>query len=144
MFINLKLKTNQIGISFNDEKRVKSDFIQFDKIISDRGSKYSVTGGKVTGQVDIQSLIEKITSDKKYAKATHHSWAARLENDGQIWEIKTDDGETGAGAVILRILKKQNFVNTMVVVTRWYGGKQLGADRYKHVQDATIYFCSKF
>lgn len=137
------MKTNQIGISFNDEKKVTQPFLQFDKIISDRGSKYSVSGGKVLGQEDINKFLETLTSDKKYAKATHHSWAARVLRDGQIWEIKNDDGETGAGGVILRILQKQNFVNTLVVVTRWYGGKHLGSDRFKHVQDATVYFCDK-
>ena len=66
-----------------------------------------------------------------------------MKKDGQVWEVKTDDGETGAGGVILRILKKQNWVNVIVVVTRWYGGKHLGPDRFKHVQDATIYWCDK-
>lgn len=136
------MRTNQIGISFNDETEVKSDFVQFDKIITDRGSKYSVTGGKVTNQADIKNLLKNLNKNKKYARATHHSWAARVSRDGQIWETKSDDGETGAGGVILRILKKRNYVNTLVVVTRWYGGKQLGPDRFKHVQDATIYFCN--
>lgn len=88
-------------------------------------------------------MLKNLNKNKKYAKATHHSWAARVSRDGQIWETKNDDGETGAGAVILRILKKRNFINTMVVVTRWYGGKKLGPDRFKHVQDATIYFCDQ-
>lgn len=137
------MKTNQIGMSFDDENQVKTDFVQFDQIITDRGSKYSVTGGKVTSRDEIKALLTKLRTNKKYAKATHHSWAARVKKDGQVWDIKNDDGETGAGGVILRILQKKNFINTMVVVTRWFGGTHLGADRFKHVQEATIYFCDK-
>ena len=73
-------------------------------------------------------------------KATHNTWAARVEKDGQIWDVKNDDGETGAGATILRQLQKANMVNTVVVVTRWFGGTMLHGDRFKHVQDATVYF----
>jgi putative IMPACT (imprinted ancient) family translation regulator len=63
-----------------------------------------------------------------------------MSHEGKIFEIKNDDGETGAGAVILRLLQHAQVVNTIVVVTRWYGGIKLGTDRYKHVQDATKYF----
>jgi putative IMPACT (imprinted ancient) family translation regulator len=57
--------------------------------------------------------------------------------DGQVVERKSDDGETGAGMVILRQLRKANMVNVIVVVTRWFGGTMLYADRFKHIQDAT-------
>jgi len=137
------MKTNQIGLDLGGNQVPDGDFIQFEKIITDRGSKYSVTGGKVRGKEDIKVLLKRLTGSKKYAKATHHSWAARVSKDGQIWEVKNDDGETGAGGVILRILQKRNWVNTIVVVTRWYGGKKLGPDRFKHVQDATIYWCEE-
>ncbi len=136
------MKTNQIGLDLGGNQEPNGDFLQFERIITDRGSKYSVTGGKVSGKEDIKTLLKRLTRDKKYAKATHHSWAARVSKDGQIWEVKNDDGETGAGGVILRILQKQNWVNTVVVVTRWYGGKKLGPDRFKHVQDATVYWCN--
>ena len=38
--------------------------------------------------------------------------------------------------VILRMLERENLRNTIVVVTRWYGGKHLGGDRFRHVQNA--------
>ncbi len=131
------MKTNQASIDFLDSKALPEPFILLESIISDRGSKYSVSGGKVMDREEIKSFLLKLKQPKKYAKATHHSWAARLSRDGKIWETKQDDGETGAGAVILRIMQKRNYVNTIVVVTRWFGGKHLGTDRYKHVQDAT-------
>jgi putative IMPACT (imprinted ancient) family translation regulator len=39
--------------------------------------------------------------------------------------------------VILNILRKRNFSNIIVVVTRWFGGVHLGPDRFKHIQNAT-------
>lgn len=131
------MKTNQARIDFLDSKTLSEPFILRENVIIDHGSKYAVSGGKVLSRDEIKAFLTKLKQPKKYAKATHHSWAARLSRDGQIWETKQDDGETGAGAVILRIMQKQNYVNSIVVVTRWFGGTKLGTDRYKHVQEAT-------
>ena len=38
--------------------------------------------------------------------------------------------------VILRMLEREGLLNHIIVVTRWYGGKHLGGDRFRHVQDA--------
>ena len=132
------MKTNQSSLDFGDTKTITEPFILMENVITDRGSKYAVCAGHVTHRDEIKALLKKLKTPKKYAKATHHTWAARLSRDGQIWETKQDDGETGAGAVVLRILQKQHYVNTVVVVTRWFGGVHLGPDRFKHVQDATL------
>ena len=47
--------------------------------------------------------------------------------------VKNDDGETGAGAVILKMLEREGLRDHVVVVTRWYGGVHLGGDRFAHV-----------
>ena len=70
--------------------------------------------------------------DKKYARATHNSWAALLP-DGPL---KADDGEAGAGAAILRMLDRAQLHGHVIVVTRWYGGVNLGGDRFRHVTEA--------
>lgn len=134
------MKTDQIKIDFEDGKSVSSTFILFEKIISDRGSKYSVSGGFVKNRTDIKAFLKKLKSNKKYARATHNSWAARVSHERRIFEMKNDDGETGAGNVILRILQKENATNTIIVVTRWFGGIYLQGDRFKHLQNATKYF----
>ena len=67
---------------------------------------------------------------KKYAKATHNTWAVVLSDGGAV---KNDDGESGAGAVILKMLERAGLVDHVVVVTRWYGGVHLGGDRFAHV-----------
>ncbi len=133
----------QIPMAFNDEYVCQTEWQQYEKIIVDRGSKYSVTGGKVLDRASLKKFLLRVKKDKKYASATHNSWAARISRAGAIFETKSDDGETGAGQVILHQLRKQKIVNVIVVVTRWFGGIKLQADRFKHLQDATIYWVEK-
>ncbi|SPF77951.1 YigZ family protein [Pseudoprimorskyibacter insulae] len=103
-----------------------------ENIITDRGSKYAVSGGPCTSEEEAKALVKELTRKKKFAKATHHSWGV-ITNGTQI---KNDDGESGAGMVILRMLEREGLQDHAVIVTRWYGGKHLGGDRFRHVQDA--------
>ncbi len=100
-------------------------------ILSDRGSKYAVSGCPVGSRAEIDAAVKALLRDKAYTKATHNTWGAVLAQDGPI---KADDGESGAGMVILRMLEREGLEGHLVVVTRWYGGKHLGGDRFRHVQ----------
>ena len=108
----------------------------FSGIISDRGSKYAVSGGPCASPQEARAFIKELCRNKKFAKATHNSWA--FLQGGQA--VKNDDGEAGAGLVIVRMLEREKLENHIVVVTRWYGGKHLGGDRFRHVQDAVRYY----
>ena len=68
--------------------------------------------------------------EKKFAKATHNSWALLSQREGAV---KNDDGEAGAGAIILKMLEREGLTDHVIVVTRWYGGVHLGGDRFAHV-----------
>ena len=48
-----------------------------------------------------------------------------------------DDGETHAGGRMLHLLEILECENVFVMVSRWYGGVKLGADRFKHINNAT-------
>jgi len=124
---------------FGDSRTPRSSFTLYERIIEDRGSKYSVSIGLVKSRLDIETFLKTLKTKKKYAKATHNTWACRISKDGAIYESKLDDGETGAGMVILRILQKESVTDCVVCVTRWYGGVKLMNDRFKHVQNATKY-----
>ncbi|MEM6308328.1 MAG: YigZ family protein [Pseudomonadota bacterium] len=102
-------------------------------VVTDRGSKYAVSGQSVADRTAIDAALKDLKRDKKYARATHNTWGALL--DGA--PLKADDGEAGAGMVIIRMLERAGVTNHLVVVTRWYGGKHLGGDRFRHVQTAT-------
>ncbi len=103
-----------------------------ENIITDRGSKYAVSGGPCASKEEALAFIKALRRRKKFAKATHNSWGL-LTEDGQF---KSDDGEGGAGMLILKHLEHADLRGHIVVVTRWYGGKHLGGDRFRHVQDA--------
>ncbi len=103
-----------------------------DAILTDRGSKYAVSGGPCRTEAEAKAFLKALKRKKKFARATHNSWGL-LTADGPV---KNDDGESGAGNVILRMLEREEVQNHIVVVTRWYGGKHLGGDRFRHVQTA--------
>ena len=100
--------------------------------MSDRGSKYAVAGGPVSSSDEARAFVKALCRRKKFAKATHNTWAVLLP-DGPL---KNDDGESGAGMVILRMLEREGLEGHIIVVTRWFGGVKLGGDRFRRVQDA--------
>jgi putative IMPACT (imprinted ancient) family translation regulator len=126
-------------INFNNNKEPQEAFTLYEGIITDRGSKYSVSIGRVTNREEAKEFLKTLKQRKKYARATHNTYAVRIANNEAIFESKNDDGEVGAGMVILRIMQKENVVNCIICVTRWFGGVKLMGDRFKHVQDATKY-----
>lgn len=101
------------------------------QILNDRGSKYAVSGCAVTCRADVEAALKSLKRDKSYAKATHNTWGVLMDGGTPL---KADDGESGAGMVILRMLEREGVIGHLVVVTRWYGGKHLGGDRFRHVQ----------
>lgn len=73
-----------------------------------------------------EEAIQEIEAIKKANRdAKHHVFAYRLENG---LEKYSDDGEPSgtAGVPILDILRGENLVNVLVVVTRYFGGILLG------------------
>ena len=100
-------------------------------ILTDRDSKYAVSGAPVDSRDAAKVGLKTLKRAKSYAKATHNTWAAVL-SDGQI--LKNDDRQAGAGMVIVRMLQRQQLEDHMIVVMRWFGGTYLGGDRFRHVQ----------
>lgn len=109
----------------------------FEAVLSDRGSKYAVSGGACDSRAAAQAFIKTLCRNKKFARATHNTWAVLLP-DGT--PLKNDDGESGAGLVILRMLEREGVTGEIVVVTRWFGGTKLGGDRFRRVQDCVRYY----
>ncbi len=102
-------------------------------VVSDRGSRYAVSGGPAADRAAVEAFLVTLKTDRRFARATHNSWAVVFADGGPL---KSDDGEAGAGAVILRMLERAELRDHVVVVTRWYGGTQLGGDRFRHVVSA--------
>lgn len=68
------------------------------------------------------------TISKTYWDARHNCYAWQLGPDGML-QKSSDNGEPSgtAGKPMLEVLKKQGLTNTVVVVTRYFGGIKLGA-----------------
>ncbi len=105
--------------------------LKLGSVLTDRGSKYAVSGCPARTRGEIDAALKLLKREKPYAKATHNTWAALLSDGGML---KGDDGESGAGMVILRMLEREGVQDHLIIVTRWYGGKHLGGDRFRHVQ----------
>ena len=114
-----------------------SSLTTIEAVLSDRGSKYAVSGGEASNKAEADRLLKELKKTKKFAKATHNSWAVILSDTGPI---KQDDGEAGAGMVILRMLERDGVSDHLVVVTRWFGGIHLGGDRFRRIQDCVRYY----
>lgn len=107
-----------------------------DTDINDRGSRYAVSGAPASSRAAVQDCLRDLKRDKRFARASHNSWAVVLTAEGVPLPLKGDDGEAGAGNIILRQLQAAGLTDHLIVVTRWYGGKPLGGDRFRHVQAA--------
>ena len=101
-------------------------------MIGDRGSRYAVSGGPVRDAADVDAFLSRLKSERRFARATHHSWAVLL-SDGAL--PRQDHGKAAAGATILRMQEREGLADH-VVVTRRYGGTALGGDRFRHVVSA--------
>lgn len=69
--------------------------------------------------------------------ATHNAWAIRTTygNSPLVQEASFDDGESGCGKFMLQLLREADVTNTLVVLTRWYGGIMLGQDRWRLMRE---------
>ncbi|WP_096202417.1 YigZ family protein [Bacillus sp. FJAT-45350] len=81
---------------------------------------------RATTEEEAQTFIEKIK--KQHWNATHNCSAYLIGETDQIQKAN-DDGEPSgtAGVPILEVLKKRKLKDTVVVITRYFGGIKLGA-----------------
>ncbi|ANU22657.1 YigZ family protein [Planococcus donghaensis] len=76
-----------------------------------------------------QQAIEFIDSIKLLHKTATHNCSAYMIGEHDSIQKANDDGEPSgtAGFPMLEVLKKQGLKDTVVVVTRYYGGIKLGS-----------------
>jgi uncharacterized YigZ family protein len=94
--------------------------------ISIQRSRFISHIARAETEAEAQEFIQTIK--KKHWDATHNCSAYLIGENDQIQKAN-DDGEPSgtAGVPILEVLKKRKLKDTVVVVTRYFGGIKLGA-----------------
>ena len=129
-----------LAVAKCDLERRRPKFILLDRAMSDtyrsltgaarteqktQGSRFLADAIPVSSRDEVEGQIARIR--EREPKATHHCSAYRLGRDGEDFRYD-DDGEPSgtAGQPILRQIDARNLTNTLVVVTRYFGGTELG------------------
>ena len=94
--------------------------------ITEKKSKFIANIFYITSEEEAEEKIRQIK--RKHNTARHHCYAYRIIRKNEIINKSSDDGEPSgtAGMPMLNILEKNNFINILVVVTRYFGGILLG------------------
>jgi uncharacterized YigZ family protein len=81
---------------------------------------------RATTEQEAQEFIQKI---KKLHRDANHNCSAYLIGENNQIQKANDDGEPSgtAGVPMLEVLKKKDLKDTVVVITRYFGGIKLGA-----------------
>lgn len=126
-----------IGWSFS----LWEERVEYRDIIIDRKSKYTIVAFQISDTWGVKEIFKELKKDSYFRKATHNSYAYRTrQENGSIIEWKNDDGEQWAWLCILRELQRENALDMMLIVTRYFWGIQLHGDRFRNVVDA----CQRF
>ena len=91
-------------------------------------SRFIATIMPITDLDDCKQKLQKIK--KEYYDATHNCYSYVILENNQLTIKNSDDGEPSktAGVVIYDVLKKNDLVNVLCVITRYFGGIKLGAN----------------
>lgn len=111
-----------MGEESDTYRRLKGHAVREIKI---KGSRFIGEAWWAAEEADAMAYLDEVR--KREYNATHHCWAYRLGQAGDIFRYN-DDGEPSgtAGQPILRQIDGRNLTQTLVVVTRYYGGTKLG------------------
>jgi uncharacterized YigZ family protein len=89
-------------------------------------SRFITTISRVSSTEDVKTAQRAIRSEMP--DANHHVYAFRVGYGNSVIEGMSDDGEPSgtAGPPVLAVLRGADIGDTLVVVTRYFGGTKLG------------------
>jgi len=94
--------------------------------LREKKSIFIATIYPVANKKEIDTRLAEIREE--FDDASHNAYAYRFMRDGLPVADRDDDGEVPntAGQPILNILGKNDLINVLLIVTRYYGGINLG------------------
>ena len=119
----------------DDIEGAKKIAVAHSEVITVNDSTFQGHAARINTSSEVKPTILKSYADNKLAaSATHTIYAYRIREKGKMRENYADDGEIGAGRHLLNLLQSKGMDNIMVVVSRWYGGKKIGPDRFDAIK----------
>ncbi|KAF7546400.1 hypothetical protein G7046_g9311 [Stylonectria norvegica] len=103
-----------------------------------KSSTFIAHAAPITSPSSRGDLVTSLMAAKpELETANHNAWAIRTSygNSPLNQEASFDDGESGCGAFLLQHMRNLHITNTVVVLTRWYGGVMLGPDRWRLMRE---------
>ncbi|KAI9203215.1 ribosomal protein S5 domain 2-type protein [Polychytrium aggregatum] len=127
----------QAGAAIDSTDSRVPAIVHADEPIVDRKSVFIAHAAAVRNEDEVKRVVETLLQDRRIARATHNIMAYRIVTEsGIVRQDNDDDGETAAGQRLQHMLQISDCRNVVVVVTRFYGGIQLGPARFKHINNA--------
>jgi hypothetical protein len=100
--------------------------------VSSKQSTFVARSISISSPSEATSKLQKLLSDNKDLRGASHTITAwRVQGEYGVIEDSNDDGESGGGRHILGLLQADKLTGVLLVVSRWYGGIMLGADRWR-------------
>ncbi|MGC9373249.1 MAG: IMPACT family protein [Thermovirgaceae bacterium] len=93
--------------------------------LRERRSRFIASLAPATGEEEAKDFIRSVS--REHSQASHNCWAYRVGPPKQT-EYFSDAGEPSgtAGKPILGAIQRAGLTNTVIVVTRYFGGVKLG------------------
>lgn len=95
--------------------------------LEEKKSVFIASAARVESEAEAVSFLQE--ERRRYPDARHHVYAWVIGGAGeQYLQRFSDDGEPSgtSGPPVLDVLKKRNILDTIIVVTRYFGGILLG------------------
>ena len=111
-------------INISKKARFKTVQQASNALLIEKKSKFIASVSPVSCEEEALSFLKSIKT--QYPDASHHVYAYIID-ENNIFRY-SDDGEPGgtAGMPVLDTIRKENIVDVIVVVTRYFGGTLLG------------------
>ena len=149
---------NREGVLHTPVPEVEKDYAPkwiHSETISQKKSVFIAHAITITHPSQLHKLMTSLHAiSKNIAKATHNISAYRIRSPNQalsptpksksdearvtesnaqaiVYQDYDEDGETAAGGRLLHLMQIMDVWNVLVVVSRWYGGINLGPDRFR-------------
>ncbi|MBC8311584.1 MAG: YigZ family protein [Candidatus Marinimicrobia bacterium] len=93
---------------------------------SEKGSTFSAIAIPVFGIAEVKTNLHQLK--EQFPDASHICYGYRIKVNNQLDEFSTDAGEPkgSAGIPVLNVLKRNQLVNVVIFVIRYFGGSKLG------------------